>query len=365
MRHGSSEANITNTWSGWLNVDLHMADAQADFKKGAEALAHEGLTEFDWCFTSDLKRSRESADYLMKDLKKTIKAEVAEAAAEKAAATKAPSALATVTGLIDAVAADKKSDTDSEEKSDSVPAKITPLRTHILATRLLKERHYGALTGMEKRKVSEMYGVDVVRKWRRDYDGKPPPITEEMQELLFTRRVEIDVKEVSAKPACAHASDVIEELEKSVPWHDIKVESLRDVKKRVKIFWNKIFNEVTDLHRGQGTVLCVVHGSTVRAFAKIIDRIGDGKLMQKLEIPNGYALVYRFDETGKVIPQRDAIHPIQKKLLAPLEISGRFIGDMEELARKHDALGKELDKKKEPEAAKPKAAAVAEDKAAV
>jgi len=41
----------------------------------------------------------------------------------------------------------------------------------------LNERHYGALQGKEKAAILREYGEDRFRHWRRSYDGRPPPIS--------------------------------------------------------------------------------------------------------------------------------------------------------------------------------------------
>ena len=40
----------------------------------------------------------------------------------------------------------------------------------------LNERHYGELTGKNKAETTEQYGADQVKVWRRSYDTPPPPI---------------------------------------------------------------------------------------------------------------------------------------------------------------------------------------------
>ena len=40
----------------------------------------------------------------------------------------------------------------------------------------LNERHYGALQGKNKKETAERFGADAVKKWRRGYDSPPPPV---------------------------------------------------------------------------------------------------------------------------------------------------------------------------------------------
>ena len=39
------------------------------------------------------------------------------------------------------------------------------------------ERHYGALTGKSKKMISNLYGEDQLKKWRRGYTIRPPPVS--------------------------------------------------------------------------------------------------------------------------------------------------------------------------------------------
>ena len=43
----------------------------------------------------------------------------------------------------------------------------------------LNERHYGDLTGRNKKETAERFGADQVKVWRRSYDVPPPPIAED------------------------------------------------------------------------------------------------------------------------------------------------------------------------------------------
>ncbi len=43
----------------------------------------------------------------------------------------------------------------------------------------LNERHYGELTGKDKKETAERFGADQVKVWRRSYDVPPPPIADD------------------------------------------------------------------------------------------------------------------------------------------------------------------------------------------
>ena len=46
----------------------------------------------------------------------------------------------------------------------------------------LNERHYGALQGLDKKETTEQYGAEQVHAWRRGYDTPPPPVADDSPE---------------------------------------------------------------------------------------------------------------------------------------------------------------------------------------
>ncbi len=54
----------------------------------------------------------------------------------------------------------------------------------------LNERHYGELQGINKNEMKEKYGEDKVLEWRRSYDISPPLNLEKQEHLLGDRRYE-------------------------------------------------------------------------------------------------------------------------------------------------------------------------------
>ena len=118
IRHGESEWNKENLFTGWTDVDLSETGRTEAVESG-RALAAEGL-DFDICYTSYLKR-----------------------------------AIHTLTIVLD---------------------EIDRAWLPVIKAWQLNERHYGALQGLNKTETAEKYGEDQVKIWRRSYDTRPPAL---------------------------------------------------------------------------------------------------------------------------------------------------------------------------------------------
>ena len=114
IRHGQSQWNLENRFTGWVDVPLTDAGRQ-EARLGAEPIR--GLT-FDRAFTSALQRAQETLRIVL--------------------------------------------DT------------IGQPRVPIDASQALNERHYGALQGLNKADMVKQYGEQQVLAWRRSYDAAPP-----------------------------------------------------------------------------------------------------------------------------------------------------------------------------------------------
>jgi 2,3-bisphosphoglycerate-dependent phosphoglycerate mutase len=130
----------------------------------------------------------------------------------------------------------------------------------------LNGRHYGALQGRDKAQVRAEFGEELVARWRRSYEVRPPELT--------GGQLANDPRYAALPP----------EL---LP----RAESLRDVLARLLPYWYDAI--VPDLH-AFGTVLVVAHGNTLRALVKHLDQIADDAIAD-LEIPTGIPLIYRLD----------------------------------------------------------------------
>lgn len=116
LRHGESQWNLENRFTGWVDIDLS-AKGEAEAKSSGEKLKAKNL-KFDYLFTSVLKRAIRTADIVC-----------------------------TVAGY------------------SNLPTE---------RDQALNERHYGALQGLNKKETAEKYGDEQVHIWRRSYDVPPP-----------------------------------------------------------------------------------------------------------------------------------------------------------------------------------------------
>jgi len=149
----------------------------------------------------------------------------------------------------------------------------------------LNERHYGALQGMNKKAMVKKYGEEKVFAWRRSYNVRPPKI-----------------KKGSHYDQSAN-----------VIYRGIKVpltESLQDVEKRVKPFWEE---KVIPALKKKQRILISASGNSLRALVKSLGKIPAAKIMT-LNIPTGLPLVYELDENFKL--QRYYYLATKKELLA-------------------------------------------------
>jgi 2,3-bisphosphoglycerate-dependent phosphoglycerate mutase len=118
LRHGESEWNAKNLFTGWVDVDL-TEKGRAEASRGGELIAEHGLCP-DILYTSLLRRAITTA-HLALD------------------------------------AADR-------------------LWIPVERSWRLNERHYGALQGLNKAETKAKYGDEQFMTWRRSYDTPPPPI---------------------------------------------------------------------------------------------------------------------------------------------------------------------------------------------
>jgi len=121
LRHGLSEWNVQNRFTGWQDVDLSEAGI-AESRKAGQTLRDSGF-QFDAAYTSLLKR-----------------------------------AIRTLWVTLD---------------------QLDQMWIPVFRDWRLNERHYGALQGLNKAATAAQYGEDQVLIWRRSYDTSPPPVSED------------------------------------------------------------------------------------------------------------------------------------------------------------------------------------------
>ena len=162
----------------------------------------------------------------------------------------------------------------------------------------LNERHYGDLTGLDKKLANKHFGAEQVHQWRRSYDVPPPPIAK-----TNTHNPNTDPQYRGLPPEV-------------LP----KTECLKDVVARLLPYWHDAL--ARDLLAGS-TVLVVAHGNSLRALVKHLDGISDDDIAE-LNIPTGVPLVYELNA---------ALRP--KKKSHPLE---RCLGDLTAIKAAADAV---------------------------
>lgn len=159
----------------------------------------------------------------------------------------------------------------------------------------LNERHYGALTGLDKKETVEKHGAEQVLQWRRSYNI-PPPQLEKTSEYYPGNDVRY----------------------KNLPEADLPLsESLELTAERVLPEWDGSI--VPSIKSGKN-VLVAAHGNSLRALVKHLDGISEEEITG-LNIPTGIPLVYHLDENLRPIPHKDAIAPLQ----------GFYLGNQEEI----------------------------------
>ena len=121
LRHGQSQWNASNQFTGWYDCDL-TANGEAEARAGGRALAEAGLLP-DVVHTSVQKRAIRTAELAMAEMGRSE----------------------------------------------------VPMKRHWR----LNERHYGDLTGLDKAETRERYGDEQLRAWRRGYRTPPPPIADD------------------------------------------------------------------------------------------------------------------------------------------------------------------------------------------
>lgn len=217
LRHGQSQWNLENRFTGWVDVDLTPA-GEAQARRSGELLAASGVA-FDKLFTSVQTRAIRTGSL----------------ATEAAGLAWLP------------VARDWH----------------------------LNERHYGALTGLDKAETAAKHGEEQVKVWRRSYDVPPPPL-EAGGEFDLSKDRRYAGVEVPA------------------------TESLKLTLERVLPYWREAI--APDLKAGKNLIIAA-HGNSLRAIVKHLFAVPDGDIVH-VEIPTGNPLLIELDANLKPIAVR-------------------------------------------------------------
>ena len=130
----------------------------------------------------------------------------------------------------------------------------------------LNERHYGALTGLNKAETAAEYGREQVHVWRRSYATPPPPMAED-----DPRHPRFEPRYAGLRPEVLPST-----------------ESLKGTLERVIPYWQ---GSIIPRLQENKTLLISAHGNSLRALIKHLDAFSD-EAIPGVEIPTGEPLVY-------------------------------------------------------------------------
>ena len=214
VRHGQSVWNLEKKFTGWVDVDL-TDNGKSEAKKAGELINKNNL-KIDLYFSSVQLRAKNTLKIIQNELK------------------------------------DDKNPTQAWE---------------------LNERHYGALTGLNKDEMKIKLGEDKVHQFRRSWDLRPDPLD---------------------KQNPYHPSNI--EIYKNIPEDKIpSTESLKDTYERVIDFYKKKIEIINDKN-----ILISAHGNSIRALCKYLFNL-DNNVISKLEIPTGNPLLIEVNVDRKVL----------------------------------------------------------------
>lgn len=215
VRHGQSEWNLQNRFTGWVDVEL-ASQGKLEACKAGELIKDLNI-KIDYFFCSYQKRAIETLKLILTTIR--IKNDVIKKAWQ------------------------------------------------------LNERHYGALTGLNKDEMKKVYGEKKVHEFRRSWDVAPEP------------------------------------LDKNNPYHPINIETYKDIPREkipdtesLKNTYERVvpYFKENILTKIDKNILISAHGNSIRAICKYLFNLDENKIT-KLEIPTGNPLILKFDENKKLI----------------------------------------------------------------
>ena len=210
VRHGQSQWNLEKRFTGWVDVDL-APNGKLEACKAGE-LIKELKLNLDFFFCSYQKRAIETLDLILNTLR--IK------------------------------------------------------NNNVIRSWQLNERHYGALTGLNKDEMKIKLGEKKIKEFRRSWDVAPDPLNQNSP---------------------YHPVNI--ETYKNVPRDKIPdTESLKDTFERVTNYYEKNISDKIDKN-----IVIAAHGNSIRALCKYLFKINENDI-SKLEIPTGNPLLIEFEK---------------------------------------------------------------------
>jgi len=217
IRHGQSEWNFQKRFTGWVDIDL-TAQGKLEAVKAGE-LIKEKKVKIDFFYSSLQKRAVNTLKLILNTLR--IK----------------------------------------DEK--------------IIKAWELNERHYGALTGLNKDEMKKIYGDKKILEFRRSWNISPEPLNRNNP---------------------YHPINI--EVYNNIPRDKIPdTESLKNTYDRVVKYFE---SNVLPILKKNNNILISAHGNSLRGLCKFLFEIDDVKI-SKLEIPTGNPLVINFNEKTEIL----------------------------------------------------------------
>ena len=166
VRHGQSEWNLSNQFTGWTDVDLTPQGIE-EAKQAGRILKEAGM-DIRYTYTSYLKRAIKTLNYILEEMDR--------------------------------------------------------MWLPVEKTWRLNEKHYGMLQGQNKQEAVEKFGKEQVMLWRRSYDVAPAPIPDDdPRHPKYDIRYQ-GVKSRAARPGTESLSDATRRI---IPlWNTSIVENL-------------------------------------------------------------------------------------------------------------------------------------------
>jgi 2,3-bisphosphoglycerate-dependent phosphoglycerate mutase len=212
LRHGESAWNKENRFTGWKDVDLTEKGIE-EARAAGKLLAREGY-DFDFTFTSLLTRAIRTLDLALGEMDR--------------------------------------------------------LWLPVEKDWRLNERHYGALTALNKAETAQKFGEQQVLMWRRSYDIPPPPFE-----------------------ASDERNPARDRRYAGVPKDKLPLtESLKDTVARVVPYWQSTI--APRVAKGE-RLLIAAHGNSLRALIKYLDGLSDQAIID-VNVPTAIPLVYELDD---------------------------------------------------------------------
>jgi 2,3-bisphosphoglycerate-dependent phosphoglycerate mutase len=247
VRHGESVWNQENRFTGWKDVDL-TSKGVVEAQKAGKTLADAGF-KFDFAYTSRLTRAIKTLNCILEEM-----------------------------------------------KLHWIP---------VTKEWRLNERHYGGLTGLNKKDTAEKYGEEQVKIWRRSYDTPPP-----MMSLDDPEHPTKDPRYKDVNPQDLPSG-----------------ESLSQTVVRFLPLWNEKI--APDMRSGK-KILIAAHGNSLRALIMLLEEMSPAEIME-VNLPTGIPLLYKLETA----PTKSGFKVIAKE----------FLGDAESVAAAMDHVASQGKKK--------------------